>query len=129
MHFEKCLSLCCFSLIFIIFAYISTKATEICEVIWIHDEGSEGRWVNLAVAAHNCKEQHPFLPIQRLSGMEKSVSNFRFTFSRRLENIPMWNRKSLSALLKKAKIFGFFQKWVTQDYSVENWFCHILVSA
>lgn len=65
--------------------------------------------MNLAAVVHNCKEQQSLLPIQCLSGMEKSVSNFPFTFSGRLENIPKWNCKSLTALLTKAKIFGFFQ--------------------
>lgn len=65
--------------------------------------------MNLAAVVHNCKEQQSLLPIQCLSGMEKSVSNFPFTFSGRLETIPKWNCKSLTALLTKAKIFGFFQ--------------------
>lgn len=72
-------------------------------------------------AVHNCKEQQSLLPIQCLSGMEKSVSNFPLTFSGRLENIPKWNCKSLTTLLKKAKtFFGSFQKLVIQVYSEEN---------
>lgn len=66
--------------------------------------------MNLAAPVHNCKEQQLFLPVQFLSGMEKSVSNFPFTLSGRLENIPKWNCKSLTTLLKKAELrfFGFF---------------------
>lgn len=60
-------------------------------------------------AVHNCKEQQCFLPIQCLFGMEKSVSNFPLTFSGRLENIPKWNCKALTVLLKKAKILVPFK--------------------
>jgi len=43
MHFEKCFSLCRFPLVFNVFVYTLTKATEIRKVIWIHDEGSGSR--------------------------------------------------------------------------------------
>lgn len=106
---ENCLSLCHFPLIFIIFAYTLAKATEICEVIWIHDEGCGRRWVNLALAVHNCKEWQSFFPVQCLSGMEISVSNFPFTFSGRLENIPKWNCKSWLHSLRTLRFLVSFK--------------------